>query len=83
MRTEADNLTLAERAALTSIAPLDAWHLEWQEDVREWHTAVTCPCCGAHLRYEVGALTDFYCSACEYDWLDGGEPRKLPTPDTL
>jgi hypothetical protein len=46
-------------------------------------TAVTCPSCGEHLQYEVSALTDFYCSVCEYDWLDKDGPRKLPTPADL
>lgn len=83
MRTQADGLTNQERAALTAIAPLGDWHLEWQDATREWHTAVSCPCCGAHLRYEVSALTDFYCSGCEYDWQDDDGERKLPTPSTL
>ncbi|MGS1041519.1 hypothetical protein [Burkholderia glumae] len=83
MRTEADGLTAEEQAALTAIAPLARWHLVWQGDVREWHTAVICPSCGEHLRYEASALTDFYCTACDYDWLDDGGPRRMPIPATL
>ncbi len=47
-----DGLTSAEKAALTAIAPLEAWDLEWQEDFKEWHTAVACPNCGARQRYD-------------------------------
>ncbi|WP_175011409.1 hypothetical protein [Burkholderia lata] len=80
MRTEDDGLTDAERAALTAIAPLDAWDLEWQEDVKEWHTAVACPSCGAHQRYELIGLSDFRCDDCGYDWTDEDPPLKMPTP---
>ncbi|MBN3780488.1 hypothetical protein G3O06_23525 [Burkholderia sp. Ac-20345] len=77
-RTEESGLTDIEIAALTRIAPLEKWDLVWQEDVREWHTAVECPCCDAWLRYEVSALDDFHCTECDYDWLDGR--HQLPTP---
>ncbi|MCA7889628.1 hypothetical protein QZM25_31605 [Burkholderia contaminans] len=83
MRTEAEGLSVDEQAALTAIASLPSWHLEWQDDVCEWHTAVLCPSCGAHLRFEVSALADFYCTACDYDWIDDAGPRQKPTPGTL
>jgi hypothetical protein len=51
VRKEADGLTGDEQAALTAIAPLDRWNLERPDAAREWHTAVTCPCCGAAVGY--------------------------------
>ncbi|WP_423383445.1 hypothetical protein [Burkholderia sp. LMG 32019] len=83
MRTEDDGLTALEKGALTAIAPLEAWDLEWQENIREWHTAVTCPICGAYQRYEVIGLTDFRCDDCGYDWVDEEPPLKLPLPASL
>jgi len=80
MRTEEQGLREDELIALLAIAPLDRWTLQWDEAAREWVTAVTCPCCSAHLQFEVGALSEFYCSDCGYDWLDDNDPRKLPAP---
>ncbi|HEX2656550.1 MAG TPA: hypothetical protein VHN11_23265, partial [Xanthobacteraceae bacterium] len=36
---------LAEECGISCVPLEDA--------TRKWHTAVTCPCCGAHPRYEV------------------------------
>ncbi|MNS54385.1 hypothetical protein D3C72_871760 [compost metagenome] len=82
MRTEDDGLTEAELATLAAIAPRDAWDLAWDDKAREWVTVVTCPVCAERLQYEVGALAEFYCSACEYDWLDQHAPQ-LPKPASL
>lgn len=82
MRAEQEGLTTEEVSALVTIAPLDQWHLQWDENRREWLTTVTCPMCGEHLRYEVGALAEFYCSVCDYDWLDEAE-RLHPHPARL
>jgi len=82
-RTEDDGLTDAEKVVLRSIAPLDAWDLEWQDDVREWYTAVACPVCSTHLVYAIDGLTDFRCDECGYDWADGEQPLKMPTPTNL
>lgn len=82
MRNEEDGLTADELAALTAIAPFERWHLQWESSAREWVTAVHCPRCGDHLQYEVGALADFNCTGCGYDWLDDG-PRELPIPASL
>lgn len=83
MRSEEQGLTDDELAALVAIAPIDRWRLRWDEEAREWVTAVTCPCCDAHLQYEVSALSEFYCTDCGYDWLDDQGPRKLPIPSEL
>lgn len=82
MRAESTGLTDEEIVGLTAIAPLDKWDLQWVEHRHEWITAVTCPKCGEHLQYEVSALTDFYCSACDYDGQEAGV-KESPIPASL
>lgn len=82
MRTESDGIAANEISALTSIAPLDKWDLQWDENLRKWITAVTCPNCGEHLQFEIGALDDFYCSMCDYGGHDGSACQP-PVPACL
>lgn len=78
MRTEDSGLMATEISILVAIAPLEHWQLAWDEEQREWVTAVTCPGCGERLVFAVSALDDFYCSVCDYEPVDGTERPPAP-----